>query len=54
MVDSDSHAASPMVVDDLWVDVNIATMDASLDGAYGAIESGAIAVTNGRVLLDWA
>ncbi len=38
-----------MVWDQVWIDVNVATMDPSIDGAYGAIHQAAIAVKDGKI-----
>lgn len=35
--------------DQVWIDVNIATMDPSISGDYGAITQGAIAVKDGKI-----
>ncbi|MCL1078509.1 imidazolonepropionase [Parashewanella spongiae] len=35
--------------DQLWIDVNIATMDPQRTNSYGAIENGAIAVKDGKI-----
>ncbi|SHI01276.1 imidazolonepropionase [Ferrimonas marina] len=35
--------------DELWLDVNIATLDPAQTGAYGAIKDGAVAIKDGKI-----
>ena len=35
--------------DQVWIDVNVATMDTNIQGAYGVIPQAAIAVKDGKI-----
>ncbi|WP_350432118.1 imidazolonepropionase [Shewanella sp. H8] len=35
--------------DQVWIDVNVATMDANIEGAYGVISQAAIAIQDGKI-----
>ena len=39
--------------DQVWIDVNLATMDPSISAPYGAITNAAMAVKDGKNCLAW-